>query len=75
MAKRIGFINKCNKTLAHLRQITSDIMFSPFKGNMRNGCRRRRLDFKTCRAIIEKVYIECINSKKEGLEIEQLSIF
>jgi len=31
-------------------------MLSPFKGNMKNGVRRRRLDFQTCRAIIERAY-------------------
>lgn len=51
-----AFIEKCNNILSEIRQETSDIILSPFKGNMKNGQRRRRLDFMTCRAIIEKAY-------------------
>lgn len=50
------FIRKCNEVLSEIRKDTNDIILSPFKGNMKNGQRRRRLDFMTCRAIIEKVY-------------------
>lgn len=46
-------ISTCNKLLNDYRQISCDVVLSPFKGNMKNGQRRRRLDFKTCRAIIE----------------------
>ncbi len=50
------FIQKCNDMLSKIREETSDVILSPFKGNMKNGRRRRRLDFMTCRAIIEKAY-------------------
>ena len=50
------FIQKCNDILSEIRKETNDIILSPFKGNMKNGQRRRRLDFMTCRAIIEKAY-------------------
>lgn len=50
------FINKCNEILSELRLKTDDIILSPFKGNMKNGRRRRRLDYSTCRAIIEEAY-------------------
>ena len=56
--KRQYFIDCCNNTLNEIREKTQDIIFSPFKGNMKNGRRRRRLDFMTCRAIIEKAYLQ-----------------
>ena len=46
----------CNKILNDIRNKSHDLILSPFKGNMKNGVRRRRLDFYTCRAIIEKAY-------------------
>lgn len=55
--KRNVFISNCNIILNDIRYKTQDIIFSPFKGNMKNGRRRRRLDFLTCRAIIEKAYM------------------
>lgn len=58
--KRKDFIDCCNEILQNTRQKTDDIIFSPFKGNMKNGRRRRRLDFFTCRAIIEKSYYRTI---------------
>lgn len=60
--RRQQFILECNEVLNRLREDTGDIIFSPFKGNMKNGRRRRRLDFKTCRAIIEIVYNRMINN-------------
>lgn len=50
------FITECNRILNDIRNLTDDIILSPFKGNMKNGRRRRRLDFLTCRAILEKAY-------------------
>lgn len=50
------FIDKCNSILSDLRDETSDLVFSPFKGNMKNGIRRRRLDYYTARAIMEQAY-------------------
>lgn len=54
--KKPEFITECNRILNDIRNITDDIILSPFKGNMKNGRRRRRLDFLTCRAILEKAY-------------------
>ena len=53
---RSQFILSCNSILASLRHTSADVIFSPFKGNMKNGMRRRRLDFATCRAIVERAY-------------------
>ena len=59
-SKRQSFINECNRVLSDVRIKSHDIILSPFKGNMKNGVRRRRLDFQTCRAIIERAYLATV---------------
>lgn len=54
--RRAEMISQCNLILNEIRARSHDIILSPFKGNMKNGVRRRRLDFLTCRAIVEKAY-------------------
>jgi hypothetical protein len=49
-------IEYSNNILFDFRRETSDILLSPFKGNKKNGERRRRLDYQTARAIIEEAY-------------------
>lgn len=52
------FVNKLNKKLQQYRKNTYDILLSPFKGNYKlnnNLTRRRRLDFRTAREIINSV--------------------
>lgn len=51
------FIDECNRILNNLRERSHDIIFSPFKGNTKNGIRWRRLDFQTCRAISGQAYL------------------
>ena len=51
-------VHKCNIILSNFREDTNSIMLSPFKGNAKDGTRRRRLDYKTARAIIENAYQE-----------------
>lgn len=46
-------VQECNRLLADYRQKTQDVILSPFKGNTKEGKRRRRLDYKTARCIIE----------------------
>lgn len=46
--------NACNGILKNYREDTKDVTLSPFKGNAKDGSRRRRLDYKTARAIIEQ---------------------
>ena len=48
------FISKANFLLDELRNETHDVVLSPFKNNNKLGQRRRRLDFKWARKIIEK---------------------
>ena len=46
-------VQECNRILREYRRKTKDITLSPFKGNAKDGTRRRRLDYKTARCIIE----------------------
>ena len=46
-------VKQCNLILEDYRNKTRDINLSPFKGNTKDGKRRRRLDYKTARCIIE----------------------
>jgi len=56
-------INESNKILDSYRLATRDITLSPFKGNNKEGDRRRRLDYKTARAILETAYIPSMDLK------------
>lgn len=73
--ERKKFIDKCNEILMDIREKTADVILSPFKGNMKNGVRRRRLDFRTCRAIIEKSYGKTLNIGEMKNGTTQLSLF
>ena len=46
--------DEANSELARIRAKTQDVILSPFKGNGKNGRRRRRLDYDLARAILEK---------------------
>ena len=46
-------IDHSNILLSEFRKKTHDVLLSPFKGNKKNGERRRRLDYLTARAILE----------------------
>ena len=72
---RERFINECNKILNELRCRAKDVIFSPFKGNMKNGQRRRRLDYCTCRAIIEIAFNNIAPQKEKKQNYEQLRLF
>ena len=65
--KRQTFIASCNAILKEVRDKSHDIMLSPFKGNMKNGVRRRRLDFQTCRAIIEQAYRRTVSGTNKKM--------
>lgn len=49
-------IEHSNNLLFDFRKKTSDVLLSPFKGNKKNGERRRRLDYMTARAFLEDAY-------------------
>lgn len=45
---------RANALLARHRAVTHDLLLSPFKGNTKEGKRRRRLDYRTARALLER---------------------
>ena len=49
-------IEYSNRILFEFRKKTHDVLLSPFKGNKKNGERRRRLDYMTARAFLEEAY-------------------
>lgn len=49
-------INFSNQILFSFREECHDILLSPFKGNKKDGTRRRRLDYLTARAVLEDAY-------------------
>jgi hypothetical protein len=49
-----NFLDVANRIQRKLRQDTHDVILSPFKGNNKLGVRRRRLDYKWARKIVEK---------------------
>ncbi len=49
-------IKHSNNLLFDFRKRTNDVLLSPFKGNKKNGERRRRLDYMTARAFLEDAY-------------------
>lgn len=51
-------IEASNRILNQYRMITQDLSMLPFRSNKKNGVRRRRVDFKTVRAILEEAIIE-----------------
>lgn len=53
---RDNFIKQSNLILGKIRKKTNDIILTPFMGNNKFGIRRRRIDFKLSRAILESAY-------------------
>lgn len=67
--KKSEFINECNKILNKIRKESSDTILTPFKGNTKKGIRRRRLDFRLARAIMENAF-EIIYSEDRYVLLE-----
>jgi len=57
-------IKLSNDLLTDFRGRSNDVLLSPFKGNKKNGERRRRLDYSTARAILENA-CEIINPRPQ----------
>lgn len=49
-----GFVIRANQLLNNIREDSHDLVLAPFKGNMKNGRRRRRLDYELAREIIAR---------------------
>lgn len=69
MPWRDYFIVVCNEILQDLRLSSSDVILTAFKGNTNIGLRRRRLDFKLARAIIEKAYLEIFTNNEKQFRV------
>ena len=68
---RPNFISLANEIILRLRKDSSDVIFTPFKGNTKYGKRRRRLDFRMARAIIERAY-EKLNGRNSHEQLRLL---
>lgn len=68
---RPNFISLANEIILRLRKDSSDVIFTPFKGNTKYGKRRRRLDFRMARAIIERAY-EKLNGRDSHEQLRLL---
>ena len=64
--KRQEFIDRCNEIIRQIRVDSADILLTPFKGNTKKGMRRRRLDFRLARAIMEKAFYEMTGGIRYG---------
>ncbi|AHI53835.1 hypothetical protein SSABA_v1c04260 [Spiroplasma sabaudiense Ar-1343] len=62
-------IDFSNKYLNDYRESTCDVLLTPFKGNNKENIRRRRLDFKLAKAIIEKAYKNIILGDNNGTKL------
>lgn len=60
-------LTTANALLARLRVQSADLIFSPFKGNRHDGRRRRRLDYATARALLERA-IELQGADRHGTQ-------
>ena len=57
-------INQANRILLEIRLSSGDLVLAPFKGNDRNGKRRRRLDYGLARRILNQA-IALVGSPKK----------
>lgn len=71
--RRQAFIDKCNEILTYVRVKSADTILTPFMGNTKKGVRRRRLDFKLARSIMEKSHDYVYN--KSIKEYESIDLF
>jgi hypothetical protein len=62
-------IDTANFELENVRKKSSDLVLSPFKGNNKAGCRRRRLDYAMARKILGRAMLatRSASSLDEGL--------
>lgn len=54
-----------NAELERIRECTQDIVLSPFKGNNKDGTRRRRLDYRLARLLIASVLDTLPNDQQQ----------
>lgn len=59
-----NFVQQANNNLHMIRQASDDVVLTPFKGNTKQGHRRRRLDYTLARAILEDTYKKVVLCEK-----------
>lgn len=69
------FIDNCNKILKDIRNNSADAILTPFMGNTKSGIRRRRLDFKLARGIMEKAYFNLEQNFKKEIKVQKINIY
>lgn len=52
-----AFVERANQILSQLRESSSDLILAPFKGNTKQGKRRRRLDYALARQVLNAASI------------------
>lgn len=62
------FLNICNEILNQYRNKTSDVFLTSFKGLRKDGCYRRRLDFKTAKNIMSKALQQMIKQENTNYD-------
>ena len=63
----LDYCRRANRILAQLRERSHDAILSPFKGNAKDGTRRRRLDYELARAILEQAHAD-MHGKLEPIQ-------
>ena len=58
------FVQKLNDKIQEVREKSADLALTAFMGNTKSGVRRRRIDFKLVRAILETVYDDLTQEKR-----------
>ncbi len=58
------FVQKLNDKIQEIREKSADLALTAFMGNTKSGVRRRRIDFKLVRAILETVYDDLTQEKR-----------
>lgn len=67
------FVSTANSLLEDIRKNTKDLVLSPFKGNNKDGTRRRRLDYQLARYLINES-MAFITRQDKRKQFEQASL-
>jgi hypothetical protein len=57
-----SIVVRANSALEKIRKDSGDLVLAPFKGNDRNGKRRRRLDYALARRILNEAFTEVVKA-------------
>ena len=60
---RQEFVRILNNNIQEIRTLSADLALTAFMGNTKSGIRRRRIDFRLVRAILEDAYTNLMHEK------------